>query len=244
MIDTKEVLRAHETQEGSGARVKRLFPQRWYDHHDPFVLLDEFFVDPSAGFPDHPHRGFEAVTYMKEGSFRHCDNIGNDRELGPGGVQRFTAGKGIVHSEMPGSAPMNHGFQLWINLPRRLKGMDPSYQAVESQKLPEGRKNGMRIRTLIGPGSPVWVNTDVVYQDYTLASASSLSVRVPDNYSGLVYAYAGKLEALEFDLRAGEAVTVGEGEELKLSSRKPSAFLLIAGRPHMEVIHHNGPFVD
>ena len=244
MISTRAKLRAHDTLEGDGARVKRVFPQGWYDHHDPFVLLDEFFVDSSAGFPEHPHRGFEAVTYMKEGFFGHRDNLGNDRQLGPGGIQRFTAGRGIVHAEMPGDEPMNHGFQLWVNLPKRLKGMDPSYQAVEAQKIPETRKNGVRIRTLVGPGSSVWLNTEVIYEDYLLGSDASVNVRVPDDMSGIIYAYAGKLGAFEFELRPGEAVPVQEGERLKLTTRKPSAFLLVVGKPHGEPIHHNGAFVD
>jgi redox-sensitive bicupin YhaK (pirin superfamily) len=244
MIATREILKARETLEGDGARVKRLFPNGWTDYHDPFVLLDEFFVDPDAGFPDHPHRGFEAVTYMKEGAFGHRDNLGNNRTLGPGGVQRFTAGRGIVHSEMPGKEPLNHGFQLWIDLPESLEYMTPSYQAVEAERIPETRKQGMTTRTLIGPGSPVSVNTETLYQDHVLETNASSTVRVPEGLSGILYVYAGEISALELELRSGEAVVVHGGEELKLSSRGSSAFLLIAGKPHEEAIRHNGPSVD
>ncbi|MBD3392708.1 MAG: pirin family protein [Chitinivibrionales bacterium] len=244
MIATKEILKARETAEGSGARVKRLFPSGQGDFHDPFVLLDEFFVDADAGFPDHPHRGFEAITYMKEGSFRHRDNLGNDRELGPGGVQRFTAGKGIVHAEMPGHGSVNRGFQLWINLPQRLKQTEPSYQAVESDKIPELRKNGTRVRTIVGPGSPVRLNTDVLIQDITLSSGMKYKIALPEGMWGFVYVYAGRVDMLELEVRKGEAITIERGDHVEASTTNPAGILLVAGRPAGEPIRLNGSFVE
>ncbi len=113
MKTTNIKIKSIEMDEGEGARVKRLFPTNNYDgHHDPFVLMDEFFVSPPSGFPTHEHRGFEAITYMLDGSFRHEDNQGNKAEIGSGGVQAFNAGKSIKHSEAPGNEKLSHGIQL------------------------------------------------------------------------------------------------------------------------------------
>src|SRR6056297_2002791 len=158
-------LKARETSDGAGARIKRLFPGPAFSHFDPFVLLDEFFVTPEAGFPEHPHQGFEAVTYMLEGAFRHKDNLSNDSVVSAGGVQRFSAGKEIRHAEMPGTDGMNHGLQLWINLPRDMKDSSPTYQQVNPKDIPVESQNGVEIRTIIGNDSPVAVNTNVLYQD-------------------------------------------------------------------------------
>ncbi len=125
------------TMEGRGARVQRVFPTQLTGYQDPFVLLDDFAVAEPAGFPDHPHRGFEAFTYMIEGGFHHKDNLGNDSVVETGGTQRFTAGKGARHSEMPGSGGVNRGLQLWINLPRSLKKMEPEYEPIHGDDIPE-----------------------------------------------------------------------------------------------------------
>jgi redox-sensitive bicupin YhaK (pirin superfamily) len=127
---TIEIKKAVGTEEGEGAFVRRLFPTQDFNYLDPFVLFDEFFVIPPAGFPDHPHRGFEVITYMRGGAFLHRDSMGNEQIIKAGGVQRITTGRGIVHAEMPGTKGVNHGLQIWINLPRRLKGLEPSYQNI------------------------------------------------------------------------------------------------------------------
>ncbi len=128
--------KAVHTQEGDNAEVNRLFPLPGrLMHYDPFVLWDEFTVQPGAGFPTHPHRGFEAITYVFSGEMQHADNLGNTSTVGPGGAQRFTAGRGIEHSEMPGETQATRGIQLWINLPQRLKQLDPDYQEVPASRL-------------------------------------------------------------------------------------------------------------
>ncbi|MFP3871741.1 MAG: pirin family protein [Candidatus Natronoplasma sp.] len=173
-------------KEGAGAEVRRIFPSTSLDHLDPFVLLDEFFVDADKGFPMHRHAGFEAVTYILEGSFRHKDDIGNDSVVGEGGVQKFTAGKGIKHSEMPVGEKGAHGFQLWVNLPKEKKEIEPNYQKVEAKKIPETKDGTTIIRTIIGEGSPVKIETPVVYQDVILEKGCFRSIDLLQNFQGLL----------------------------------------------------------
>jgi redox-sensitive bicupin YhaK (pirin superfamily) len=156
---------AVETAEGAGALVKRVFPTQQLRYFDPFVLLDEFFVEPPASFPSHPHRGFEAITYMLEGGFHHIDNLGNNTVVLAGGLQKFTAGKGIVHSELPGTRGLNRGLQLWIRLPSKLGNIKPDYQQVESKAIPERDLNGVHIRVIAGENSPVKLYTKIIYLD-------------------------------------------------------------------------------
>ena len=244
MPNHKRKLPVIETLEGAGARVKRLFPTQHLSHYDPFVLLDEFFVDPSTGFPPHTHRGFEAITYMLEGSFRHEDNMGNDTEVFPGGAQRFTAGQGITHSEMPGKEKINHGFQLWINLPKRLKGIEPGYQQVNPEQIPETTVEGRKIRTIVGEGSPVELLTPVIYLDIILDEKARYAVNTPDEFVGFIYVFQGALKTGETNIKTGEALFLKEGERLTVQSEALSRFLVLTGKPHGEPILQHGPFVD
>lgn len=233
---SSKVIQSVETEEGAGAKVKRLFPTQYIENYDPFVLLDEFFVDQNAGFPDHEHRGFDAITYMLDGSFRHRDNLGNNSEVFAGGAQRFTAGRGIIHSEMPGKSKMNHGLQLWVNLPRRLKGIKPSYQQVNS--FPQNKKEGIIIITIVDEKSPIKINTPVLYQDIKIKEGKDLLVELPKEFRGLLYMIDGRLERL----KKGEALFFEK--DIKIKSKTKSRFVLIAGKPHNEPIYQNGPFVD
>jgi redox-sensitive bicupin YhaK (pirin superfamily) len=131
---------AVETMEGDKVIVKRLFPVAGLRNHDPFVLWDHFEVAAGSGFPPHPHRGFEAITYLFSGNMSHEDNLGNSSIIGPGGAQRFSAGKGIIHSEMSGGEEPARGIQLWINLPKRLKHIDPDYQETAAAEITFERK--------------------------------------------------------------------------------------------------------
>ncbi len=228
---------AIETEEGDGAIVKRLFPTEKIRYYDPFVLLDEFFVKPSTGFPPHEHKGFEAITYMLDGSFKHKDNIGNDIEIFPGGAQLFTAGKGIVHSEMPGKSKMNHGLQLWINLPRKKKGVEPSYQKEE--KLPTFKKDYAEIIIIIGERSKLKLNTKVIYKDIKLRG--KINIKVDRGFNGFLYVLKGKIKAGNTEAAATEAIFFNE--DIVVES-KNSRFVYVSGKPHNEPIHQNGPFVD
>jgi redox-sensitive bicupin YhaK (pirin superfamily) len=244
MIQEARKVEALETLEGSGVRVRRLFPSSDIKDLDPFVLLDEFFVEPTSGFPTHPHRGFEALTYMIEGSFHHKDDLGNDTEVFPEGIQKFTAGKGLYHSEMPGEAALNHGFQLWINLPKNLKEMEPSFEQFDPERIPEESKNGVRVRNLVGSDSPVKLNTTVLFQDVHLDSGSSWRAVCPEGSTGLIYLYEGRLDSDGSALGSGEALLLDGGEEEEVKAEEDSRLLMLAGEPLCEPIRQLGPFVD
>ena len=229
-------------EEGANAKVKRLFPTIKIRHYDPFVLLDEFFVDSKGGFPTHPHRGFEAITYMIKGSFQHKDNLGNNTTVSDGGIQRFTAGKGLTHSEMPKEDGINHGFQLWINLPKHLKNIEPDYQQVDSGDIPETSDNGIFIRTIVGEGSPVKLHTSIQYQDITLSEGKSYPIKLLSDYIGIIYLVDGLLTEGDIHLNQGEALFLPNGDSLSIEGE--SRFILLMGRPHNEPIKQWGPYVD
>ena len=238
-------VKAELISEGAGAKVRRLFPLSSLLDWDPFVLFDEFFVDPQAGFPRHPHRGFEAVTYMLEGSFHHEDNLGNMATVGSGGVMRFTAGKGIVHSEMPGSKEVSHGIQLWVNLPRSLKGIEAEYQQMEPDEVPEQQTERGVYRTIIGEGSSIIVKTPVIYSDIRLESREHVEPVLPKLYRGLVYVYKGRPLINGEQYRHGDGILLeSDNTVLVDSGPEESSVLFIAGHPHNEPIIHNGSFID
>ena len=242
------LLRAEVKSEGAGAKVKRLFPSSDLEHYDPFVLLDEFFVDPEAGFPRHRHAGFEAITYMIEGGFRHKDNMGNDSSIEDGGVQRFTAGKGIEHSEMPVGDKTSHGFQLWINLPKELKDTEPSYQKVSAEQIPVKREGKTKIKTIIGEGSPVKTNTPVLYQDVILEEACFTSIEFTENYRGFLYVYDGEIT---IDSMGSEKETISDNQayipdeesRFSIGCNEKSKFIVISGEPIKEEIRLQGSVV-
>ncbi len=235
---------ALETEEGAGARVRRVFPTPHLRHLDPFVLLDEFYVIPPAAFPDHTHRGFEAVTYMLEGAFHHRDNMGNDRIVSTGGVQRFTAGKGLVHAELPGTPDLNHGLQLWVNLPRRLKGIEPSYQQVEPSAIPERKAKDAHIRTVVGEGSPVRLYTPMRYLDVALEPRASFEDEIPPEWNALIYILEGQLRLNGLELASGQAAVLEPGSKVTAVAEGPARLVLLMGKPHGEPIRQRGPFVD
>lgn len=229
--------------EGAGARVRRVFPTQHMRHIDPFVLLDEFTVTPPAAFPEHPHGGFEAVTYMLDGAFRHKDDIGNDETVSAGGVQRFTAGKRIVHAELPGSEETSHGLQLWVNLPRKLKGIEPDYQAVPADEIPERREGAVRVRTVVEEGSPVALHTAMRYLDVALEPEAIFADQIPLPWNGLIYVLEGRVELGDAAVDRGNAVIFERGGDLRVTSAEASRFELIAGEPHGEPIRQRGSFV-
>lgn len=243
-IDLQTKIEAVEMAEGAGATVQRVFPTADLRHVDPFVLLDEFTVTPPAAFPEHPHGGFEAVTYMLRGAFRHRDNLGNDQIVSVGGVQRFTAGKRIVHAELPGSDETSHGLQLWVNLPRRLKDTEPDYQPVSSTEIPERQREGARMRVVVGEGSPVDLHTAVRYLDVFLRAGETFVEELPGGWSGLVYVLDGEVLIGDLALDPGKAVTFEGGGVASATAQQDSRFVLIAGEPHGEPIRQRGSFVE
>lgn len=236
-------VRAVSTMEGRGARVQRVFPTQLTGYQDPFVLLDDFSVAEPAGFPDHPHRGFEAFTYMIDGGFHHKDNLGNDSVVETGGTQRFTSGRGARHSEMPASGGVNRGLQLWINLPRALKKMEPEYEAIHGNDVPENGHGGAVIRTIIGGESPVKLRTAVKYLHLKMPAGARFADEIPDGSATLLYVAEGRLRVGDLELGPGEGAQPVRGEMGLLAMADAHAFLLV-GKRHGEPIQHRGPFVD
>ncbi|MCH9687454.1 MAG: pirin family protein [Deltaproteobacteria bacterium] len=229
--------------DGDGATVQRVFPTPGLRNLDPFVLLDDFDVRVPAGFPEHPHRGFEAFTYMIEGAFHHRDNLGNDSRIAAGGTQRFNSGRGARHSEMPGTRGSNRGLQLWVNLPRASKTMAPEYQGVAGDAMPVDEADGLRIHTVVGASSPVALHTEVEYLDVTLLADGRFSRMIPAGYSTLLYVLDDAVSIGDEVVGRGHGVVLGEGE-LEARGRPGARFAWLRGRPHHEPIRHRGPFVD
>jgi len=257
---------AERKLEGAGFPVRRPFPIAAMDQVDPFVLLDEFGpVDwapgKALGAPDHPHRGFEAVSYLLQGRNNHADSMGNRGELGPGDVQWMTTGGGIVHAEMPHDEILRdggrmHGFQIWVNLPARLKMTAPRYQEVKSARFPVATTpDGLaRVRVVAGQALGVAARIDtltpIVYQHWTLMPGAEVVQPVAADHNACVYVFGGRCEigSEATPVGDGQLAIVGPGEALRLAmSRDASAhkaeLLLLAGVPHREPVARMGPFV-
>lgn len=230
--------------EGDGVDVKRLFPIHGRMNFDPFVLWDHFDIAEGRGFPDHPHRGFEAITYMFEGGMNHRDNLGNASFVTAGGAQRFTAGKGMVHSEMPAKQGKSIGIQLWINLPKRLKQLEPSYQQVDHAEFPLQAIEQGQVKTLVGEGSPLVLNTEVLYQHVMLEKGAHYTPPVKEGWHGIIYLMSGELGVNDRHIRADQALFVDHESRLEISAGEASEFMLCFGAPHGEPVHQHGPFVD
>jgi redox-sensitive bicupin YhaK (pirin superfamily) len=252
-----KIVRAQEATEGAGVRIRRSLGTYALDYHDPFLLLDEFKSEEGsdyvAGFPDHPHRGFETVTYMLAGSMRHEDHKGNRGELGPGSVQWMTAGRGIIHSEMPlQKEGLMWGFQLWVNLPARSKMTEPRYQDIPSAAIPEVRgERGVAIRVIageaLGTRGPVeGIATSPLYLDVRIPAGASYEHPLPPEHNALVYVYEGAGEVGGERIEARELAVLsrnGEQAVALAASDRPMRALLLAAKPLDEPLARYGPFV-
>lgn len=242
-MDAK-IISAEEIPEGDGARVKRLFPNSKYDlHHDPFVLMDEFFIQPPNQFSSHEHRGFEALTYMIEGHFIHEDNQGHKAKVGPGGVQAFNAGKSIVHSEKPGSEGLSHGIQLWVNLPQDKKKSEPEYQNIKANQIPRTETDELIIKTIVGDDSPVNMYTEINYFEIKAWGNTDYSYNLDNNHSGIVYLLNGNIKG-DFKLKPGTGILLEQGKNINLKIEENSHFFLLTGVPHEHEIKIKGTFVE
>jgi len=224
---------------------------------DPFLMLDEFGSDDPddyiAGFPEHPHRGFETVTYMLDGYMEHRDSVGNHGRLGPGDVQWMTAGRGIVHSEMPlQEAGLMRGFQLWVNLPARDKMTAPRYQEIASASIPEVREPGVTVKVIAGEhggveGAVGEIATNPTYLDIHL-DAGARVVQTPEaGHTALVYVYEGQVSIGDDSpatVAAGRAAVLSSAGDVRITALEgPARALLLAGRPLGEPVVQYGPFV-
>ena len=241
-----QIQQALVVPEGDGVEVKRLMPVAGLRNYDPFVLWDHFDI-AAGGFPDHPHRGFEAITYMFAGGMEHADNLGNRGTIYGGGAQRFTAGRGMVHSEMPYQGENGRhaaGIQLWINLPQRLKEVDPEYQQEEADGILVTDVDGGVIRTIVGDGGPIQLKSDVEYLDISLDTGASLERNISDGMRGLIYVVEGALTVSGNQANAGVALFVDAESTLSIEANEASRFMWCFGKPHGETIYQHGPFVD
>ncbi|UXI68434.1 pirin family protein [Tahibacter amnicola] len=261
LLESRHVLhtvRGRPTSDGAGVRLTRVIGQPALDSLDPFLLLDEFRSDEAtdylAGFPSHPHRGFETVTYMLAGHMRHADNQGNRGDLGAGSVQWMTAGRGIVHSEMPAQEDgLLWGFQLWVNLPAAQKMTAPRYQDIAPQAIPEvSPGEGVSVRVIAGEfggavGPVNAVATDPVYLDVRLAAGARCEVPLPQGHTAFAYVYAGQVAvgSAAADISRGELAVLSKsgGVELAASTDEGARLILVAGRPLEEPVARYGPFV-
>ncbi len=256
--NVQRIVRGRPTSDGAGVRLNRLIGTPELPRIDPFLMLDEFRSDSAddyiAGFPNHPHRGFETVTYMLAGRMRHGDNQGNSGLLTAGSVQWMTAGRGIVHSEMPEQEDgLMWGFQLWVNLPARDKMTAPRYQDIAPEKIPVLHPTeGVAVKLVAGTvgevSGPVQaVATEPMFLDIRLAPGTRWSIAVPRGHQGFVYAVEGGFElgAPARALQRGDLGVLGDGEQVLLNADAdaPAHLLLVAGKPLNEPVAHYGPFV-
>jgi quercetin 2,3-dioxygenase len=245
--------------DGAGVKLTRVIGQPQLDRLDPFLLLDEFRSDTPgdylAGFPDHPHRGFETVTYMLAGRMRHRDSAGNSGLLVPGSVQWMTAGRGLVHSEMPEQVDgLMWGFQLWVNLPAKDKMTPPRYQDIGPERIPEvALANGGLVRVIAGAlgdvRGPVQAEaTSPLYLDIAIPANGSFATAVPAGHHAFVYPFVGDAIVAspmrDTPLARGTLGVLGEGDGVTLRAGAEGArVLLVAGRPLNEPVARYGPFV-
>lgn len=258
MIRKIEVTVSSQTViEGAGVRLQRVFGYPRRGIFDPFLLLDHFGsdnpVDYMAGFPWHPHRGIETVTYMLNGQFEHGDSMGNQGIIKSGDIQWMTAGSGIIHQEMPVECDCRlNGFQLWVNLPKSHKMMDPRYQDIQASEIPVLDWNGCQIRIAAGTfestAGPV---KDIVAQpnfwDFRVPAEMEQTVRVPADHNVLVYVYEGSgyfSTEKEKRVKAGTTAKLVGGDQIFFSSgSKELRFILVSGKPLNEPIEWRGPIV-
>ena len=249
-------VRGIPTSDGAGVKLTRVIGQRALEMLDPFLMLDEFgseaATDYIAGFPSHPHRGFETVTYMLDGRMRHRDNHGNSGLLESGSVQWMTAGRGIVHSEMPEQDHgLMRGFQLWVNLPAADKMSAPRYQDIAPEKIPAVEPaQGVRVRVvageLFGARGPVsGVATEPVYLDVALQSGAQVEIPIPATHNAFAYLFEGEgVQVGNDELARSELGVLSPGDSLRLTAGdKPARVLVVAGKPLNEPVAKYGPFV-
>jgi redox-sensitive bicupin YhaK (pirin superfamily) len=255
----QRTLRGQATSDGAGVRLTRVIGGPLLPDLDPFLLLDEFGTDRPedyiAGFPEHPHRGFETVTYMLDGRMRHRDNHGNEGLLTPGSVQWMTAGRGLVHSEMPEQQEGRmRGFQLWVNLPAKEKMTQPRYQEFPAEQMPVVHPaSGVSVKVIAGRvgdarGPISQPATDPIYLDIALAAGSHWEYALPEGHSAFAYVFEGEASVGEGEdarrLGTHELAVLGGGEVFKATAAGTAArLILVAGRPLREPVARYGPFV-
>ena len=256
--EVERLVAGQPTSDGAGVKLNRVLRQNVQRRLDPFLMLDHFGTDNPddyiAGFPDHPHRGFETITYMLNGRMRHRDSAGHEGLISDGGVQWMTAGRGVIHSETPEqNAGRMAGFQLWLNLPARDKMREPWYRDIAGAEVPEFERDGVTVRVIAGAshgvaGAVQRDATEPLYLDLQLPAGARFEQPLPAEHNAFVYVYDG---ALRFEsgcqVPSGRmailANTLGSDGVRLTAGDAPTRALLIAGKPLNEPITQHGPFV-
>jgi len=253
LCNIKQVIKGQTVTDGAGVKLNRLIGSQHIDNIDPFVLLDEFRSDNPddyiAGFPTHPHRGIETITYMINGKFRHKDSRGGGGLLTDGCVQWMTAGKGILHSEMPETTNGElWGYQLWLSLPKREKMVAPRYQHLSPETIPVVKMNGLTVKIISGKFNGVtgnasnWVKTH--YFDVMLSKGNIFSFDIDSDMNSFCYVHTGRLEICDRDVEHNNLVEFENKSRVEIKGlSESSGFLFLAGIPNNEPIARGGPFV-
>lgn len=245
------------TSDGAGVKLTRVLSGKLQQRLDPFLMLDAFGSDDPddyiAGFPDHPHRGFETITYMLAGRMRHRDSAGNEGLLENGGVQWMTAGRGVIHSEIPEQEDgVMEGFQLWLNLPAQRKMIEPWYRDIASAEIPEYlTTDGVAVRVIAGdsngvPGAVSRELTEPLYLDIHLPAGATFSTALPVTHNAFIYVYRGAVHVGDTKVgmqRMGILNNAPDADGVTLGAAEDARLILVAGRPLNENIVQYGPFV-
>ena len=253
----ERVIAGQPTSDGAGVKLTRVLTQPLQRRLDPFLMLDAFGTDDPqdyiGGFPDHPHRGFETVTYMIAGRMRHRDSAGNEGLLSNGSVQWMTAGRGVIHSELPEQEDGRmEGFQLWLNLAAKDKMRAPWYRDIQSMEIPQfTTRVGVKVRAIAGrshgiDGAMQREVTEPLYLDLELPAGATFAQSLPASHNAFLYVYRGALEIGETAVPAQRMAILAnraEADGVVLTATEPTRALLIAGRPLGEPIAQYGPFV-
>ena len=248
----QQIVKGIQTSDGSGVNLTRIIGSPELNMLDPFLLLDEFGSnDPDdyiAGFPPHPHRGFETITYMLNGKFRHKDSAGNEGYLTDGSVQWMTAGKGVIHSEMPEQTEgLVRGFQLWLNLPKEKKMIEPAYNDIPADKIPIVNVPGGQVKiisgTFLGITGPGISHTGILYYDILLDTGSEIIIPIENGWNGFCYVYEGSISCGQTVSKSHLAILSTEGVFRCTATVNNTRFILVAGMPLNEPVARGGPFV-
>ena len=255
-IEVKKIIQALETSDGAGVKLKRSIGTPEADYIDPFLMLDEFGSenkdDYIAGFPPHPHRGIETVTYMLKGDFEHKDSTGAKGIMSSGDVQWMKTGRGIIHSEMPAMANGKLlGFQLWINMPAKLKKNKPEYLYIKGNELGTHKDSEKVVKVIAGKyekseGPEKNHNVEPIYFHIVLNERKEFSCEVPERHNSFIYLLKGELKIGEQDhdnIGNSNLILLERGNKLIVKANKTTEFLFIAGKPIGEPIARGGPFV-
>lgn len=256
----EEIIPAQTTSDGDGVKLKRVFGGQNLTRFDPFLMLDEFgsdeAVDYIGGFPPHPHRGFETITYMLDGNMEHRDHMDNIGRLGAGDVQWMNAGSGVIHSEMPQQEEgLMRGFQLWLNLPAVEKMKPASYEDIKAETIPVYDLGAVKVKSVAGTltgngaslrGKVTGLSTDPGYLDIAFADQQSLDIEIPDDYTSLLYVYEGSVSIgdSDYQVKTGQLARTNRQGLLRITAQTTgSRALVMTGKPIEEPIVHQGPFV-